>query len=79
MSEVLRVSGDVAQVVTQISDACREQATGVQQVSEAVQHMDQTTQRNAALVEESAAASEALRRQADLLLGLVARFQLRTA
>ena len=49
---------------------------GSAQVGEAVMHMDQATQQNAALVEESAAAADSLRLQAQELLQAVALFRL---
>jgi methyl-accepting chemotaxis protein len=48
----------------------------VEQVGEAVGQMDQTTQQNAALVEQSAAAAESLRQQAARLVDSVAQFRL---
>ena len=56
--------------------ASGEQSQGVSQVGEAVNHMDQATQQNAALVEESAAAAESLKLQAQQLVEAVAVFQL---
>ena len=62
----------VSDIVGEISTASQEQSTGVAQVGDAVAKMDQTTQQNAALVEESAAAAEGLRGQADQLVQSVA-------
>ncbi len=64
----------VSEIVNKIADGSREQMRGVSQISEAVGHMDQTTQQNAALVEESAASAESLRQQADTLVRTVAVF-----
>ncbi len=61
----------------EISAASREQSAGVAQVGEAVTHMDQATQQNAALVEESAAAADSLRTQAEQLVQAMAFFQVR--
>jgi methyl-accepting chemotaxis protein len=66
----------VAGIVGEISAAVAQQSSGVHQVGQAVGQLDQLTQRNAALVEESAAASESLREQARLLADGVARFRL---
>ncbi len=60
--------------MTEISAASNEQSAGVAQVGEAVVQMDQVTQQNAALVEQSAAASEGLSRQAKALAQVVAAF-----
>jgi methyl-accepting chemotaxis protein len=56
--------------------ASSEQSQGVSQVGEAVSHMDQATQQNAALVEQSAAAAESLREQAHRLADVVDKFRL---
>ena len=66
----------VTQLISDISHASSEQSNGVAQVAEAVTHMDQTTQKNAALVEEMAGATEGLRRQADELVHAVSVFRL---
>ena len=60
----------------EISSASSEQSAGVWQVCEAVSQMDQVTQQNAALVEESAAAAESLKLQAQHLVESVVRFKL---
>lgn len=54
----------------------REQTSGISQVSEAVTQMDQVTQQNAALVEESAAAAQSLKAQADRLAQAVSAFKI---
>ena len=62
--------------VLHISSASSEQSEGVNQVGAVVNQLDQNTQRNAALVEESAAAAESLRDQARQLVQMVQRFRL---
>ena len=59
-----------------ISDASREQSSGIEQVSLAVSQMDEVTQQNAALVEEAAAAAESLEEQANSLSQAVSVFRL---
>ncbi|MFC5394267.1 methyl-accepting chemotaxis protein, partial [Bosea vestrisii] len=54
----------------------QEQATGLQEVNTAVNEMDQATQQNAAMAEQSTAASQALAQEADRLAALVAYFSL---
>ena len=76
MTEVVTAISHVADIMGEISAASNEQSLGVAQVGEAVTQMDQTTQQNAALVEESAAAAASLRKQAQDLVGAVAVFQL---
>jgi methyl-accepting chemotaxis protein len=69
----------VTDIMGEISAASTEQSLGVSQVGEAVTQMDQTTQQNAALVEESAAAAESLNAQAQQLVDAVAVFKLSRA
>lgn len=76
MEEVVQSFQQVANLVTQISNASREQSTGIEQVSLAVSQMDEVTQQNAALVEEAAAATESLEEQAKALVEAVSRFKL---
>ena len=65
----------VTSLIGEISQAAREQSAGIGQVNAAVAHMDQATQQNAALVEESAAAAQSLSSQANQLLEQVAAFR----
>jgi methyl-accepting chemotaxis protein len=66
----------VTDMIAEIASATNEQSTGIGQVSDAVNQLDQVTQQNAALVEEAAAASESLRHQAHTLSETVAIFKL---
>jgi len=75
MGEVVSSIRRVTDIVGEISAASREQSTGVSQVGEAVTQMDRATQQNAALVEESAAAAESLKIQAQQLAHSVAVFR----
>ena len=63
-------------LVSEIAASAQEQATGLQQVNTAVNQMDQVTQQNAAMVEESTAASHSLAQEAEALAGSVARFEI---
>ncbi len=76
MSEVVRAIRRVTDIMGEISAASTEQSQGVAQVGEAVMQMDQATQQNAALVEESAAAAGSLNGQAMQLVNAVAVFRL---
>ena len=60
----------------EIAAASGEQSVGVMQVGDAMSQMDQATQQNSALVEESAAAAESLKQQAQQLVQAVAIFRL---
>ncbi|MDL2337960.1 MAG: methyl-accepting chemotaxis protein [Pseudomonadota bacterium] len=75
MQEIVSAIRRVTDIVAEISAASSEQSTGVNQVGEAVSHMDQATQQNAALIEESAAATESLSKQAHQLVESVAAFK----
>jgi methyl-accepting chemotaxis protein len=66
----------VADIMGEISAATGEQTLGIEQINEAIGQMDQTTQQNASLVEEAAAASETLQRQAAELADAVRVFKL---
>ena len=66
----------VADIVSEIALASREQGEGIQQVSQAVNQIDAMTQHNSALVEQSAAAGQSLQDQATQLNTSVSTFQL---
>ncbi|UHS60219.1 methyl-accepting chemotaxis protein [Agrobacterium vaccinii] len=59
-----------------IATAAKEQSTGLQEVNTAINQMDQVTQRNAAMVEETSAATHKLSGEAQTLVSLVGRFRL---
>jgi methyl-accepting chemotaxis protein len=63
VASVKRVSGIIGEITT----ASSEQSVGIEQIHQAVTHLDQMTQQNASLVEEGAAATQSLREQADKL------------
>jgi len=69
----------VTDLMAEINAVNEEQTAGIEQVSRAVLQLDQVTQQNAALVEQSAAASESLKAQAGRLAGVVATFKLEPA
>jgi methyl-accepting chemotaxis protein len=76
MAEVVSSIQRVTDIMGEISSASVEQSSGVAQVGEAVTQMDQATQQNAALVEESAAAASSLKTQAEQMVQAVAVFKL---
>ncbi|MBY0365415.1 methyl-accepting chemotaxis protein [Roseateles aquatilis] len=76
MTEIVEAIRRVNGVVAEIASASAEQSSGIAQVGQAVNQMDQVTQQNAALVEESAAAAESLKVQAGQLVEAVAVFKL---
>lgn len=76
MSEIVSSVGQLTDTVEEITAASAEQAKGIEQVGIAMTEMDGVTQQNAALVEESASASQSLREQATQLLHSVSVFTL---
>jgi len=76
MNEVVSAIKRVTDIMGEISAASTEQSLGVSQVGEALSQMDQTTQQNAAMVEEMAAAAASLKAQAQELVQTVAVFKL---
>ena len=79
MSEIVRQVKRVSDLIAEISAAGAEQSTGISQVGDAVAQLDQVTQQNAALVEESAAAAESLKQQAASLAAVMTQFKLNAA
>ena len=77
MHDIVNSIQRVSDIVAEITSASVEQSSGISQVGDAVKQMDQVTQQNAALVEESAAAAEGLKGQAKQLVQTVAFFKIR--
>ena len=75
IAEVVANVQRVTSLVSEIAGATQEQSTGLNEINKAVVSMDEVTQQNAALVEESAAAAESLDAQAHALSEAVARFK----
>ncbi|MEK6295949.1 MAG: methyl-accepting chemotaxis protein, partial [Paraburkholderia tropica] len=76
MREIISAIKRVTDIMGEITAASQEQSNGIGQVALAVGQMDEATQRNAALVEQSAAAAQSLEDQAGKLRETVAVFQL---
>ncbi|MDX7952172.1 methyl-accepting chemotaxis protein [Lichenihabitans sp. Uapishka_5] len=66
---------EINAVVTVIAASAQEQSTGLDQVNTAINQMDQVTQQNAAMVEQSTAASKSLAQETEELADLVGRFR----
>jgi methyl-accepting chemotaxis protein len=75
MSEIVGSVQRVSDIIGEITAAAGEQSDGIGQVNVAVNQLDQMTQQNAALVEESAAAAESLKEQASRLNQAIAVFR----
>jgi methyl-accepting chemotaxis protein len=79
MKEVVASIRRVTECMSEISIASREQTSGIEQINVAIGHLDQVTQQNAALVQETAEAAQSLQEQADELVQLVNVFRLGAA
>ncbi len=77
MTDIVGRVQQVSEIVGEISIASNEQSLGVGQVGKAISMMDQATQQNAALVQESAEAANSLQEQARQLVEVVGVFQLK--
>ena len=76
MDQIMGSVGRVTDIMAEISAASQEQTSGIEQVSHTVMQMDETTQQNAALVEEASAAARAMADQADQLAQAVSVFRI---
>ncbi|WP_394253731.1 methyl-accepting chemotaxis protein [Stenotrophomonas maltophilia] len=75
MGEIVASVQRVTDIMADISAASQEQSSGIEQVNQAVVQMDETTQQNAALVEEASAAARSMEEQAHLLAEAVSVFR----
>ncbi len=75
MEEIVERVRRVSQLIGDVGEANARQASGIEQVGDAISQLDLVTQQNAALVEESAAAAESLRTQSGALVAAVAAFR----
>jgi methyl-accepting chemotaxis protein len=75
MGDIVQSVRRVADVIGEITAASTEQSAGIAQVNTAINNLDQMTQQNAALVEQSAAAAQSMREQADQLAKVVSVFR----
>jgi methyl-accepting chemotaxis protein len=76
IADMAQAVADVSHVMNQVSTASQEQSQGINEINHAISDLEGTTQQNAALVEEAAAASQSLDEQVQRLEHLVARFSL---
>ncbi len=75
LSAIVHAVKKVSDIVGEIAAASTEQSAGIEQINKAIIQMEQVTQQNAALVEESAAASEAMDEESRSLNGLIGFFK----
>ena len=76
LGRIVSQVGEINTLVLDMAASAEEQAGGLQQVNTAVNQMDQVTQQNAAMVEQSTAASHSLASEAETLTELVSRFRI---
>ncbi len=76
MDEIVSSVKRVSDIIAEIHSASAEQSQGIAEVNQAVSQLDQMTQQNSALVEESAAAADSMREQAQRLAQVVSVFRL---
>ena len=76
MTDIVNSVQRVSDIIGEITAAAAEQSQGIGDINTSVVHLDQMTQQNAALVEQSAAAAESMREQAQRLAQVVGTFKL---
>ena len=76
LAEIVGSVKRVTDIIAEITAASQEQATGIDQVNKAIMQMDETTQQNAALVEEATSASQSMKEQARALMQQVGAFKM---
>ena len=76
LGRIVQQVAEVHDAIVEIAASAQEQATGLQQVNTAINQMDQVTQQNAAMVEQSTAASHSLAQETAELVRLTQRFKL---
>lgn len=76
LSEIVSEVKKVSDIMAEIAAASKEQATGIEQVNQAISQMDEVTQQNAAMVEETTAASTLMVDKVKILSGLSHQFRM---
>lgn len=75
LSDIERRVNEINDRIVSIATAAQEQAVGLREINTAVNQMDQMTQQNAAMVEETSAASQTLAQESGQLASRIAHFQ----
>ena len=75
LREIVEAIRKVSETITEISEASREQSSGVDEITAAITSMDEITQQNSALADESASAAKGLTEQANALIEMVRFFK----
>lgn len=76
LQEIIKSVTEIATLVSDIASTAKEQATGIAEINAAVSQLDQVTQQNAAMVEESTAASHSMKEEATTLNSVVSHFKI---
>jgi methyl-accepting chemotaxis protein len=76
LEEIVQSSNSVAAALADIASASREQANGIEEVAKVVAHMDEMTQRNSSMAEQSAGVAQELQKATDALQGMVEGFRI---
>ncbi len=79
LTNIVRQVGDAHDSVVSIASSAQSQASGLQEVNATIAQMDEVTQQNAAMVEESAAATQSLAQETAELLRLTRQFRIDTS
>ena len=79
LTKIVGQVSEISGLVSEIAASAHEQSTALGEVNTAINQMDQVTQQNAAMVEETTAASHSLNAEAEELRRLVSRFQINAA
>lgn len=75
LSEIVESVGDIAEHVTSIAVSTQQQSTGLDEINTAMDQLDQVTQRNVAMFEETMAATQTVQSEASTLVGVTSRFE----
>ncbi|SFB70744.1 methyl-accepting chemotaxis protein [Tropicimonas isoalkanivorans] len=78
LKKIFETVNDIANHVSEIAVSAQEQSTGLAEINTAVNQLDQVTQQNAAMFEQTSAASNALSREAQVLNDTMTRFRIRS-
>jgi len=78
LGRLLKQVGEIGRVIGQIAASAADQAAGLSQINTAVAEMDHVTQQNAAMVEQTTAATHSLERETEALSQSTARFRIQT-
>ena len=75
LGEIMNSVGDIAEHVTGIASSTKDQSIGLDEINSAMSQLDQVTQRNVAMFEETMAATQTVQSEASLLVDVTGRFE----